>query len=1344
MIVNLLLGGIMNIPHATAQQSENYVYRYRAKVPLKTTQQLVAGSSNQSTKTVTYYDGLGRPKQTIQRQGTAAGWDLIQPIQYDAAGRQIREYLPYARNNGAQSGDFRATAHNEHAAYFRSQYSGDGHGYAETKFEFSSLEKPDRKGSPGNPWRIGSGREVIFLERPNRSDESVRKWEVNGDGLPTTSDMYTEGDLWVKEIVNENKTKTVEYADHLGNVVMRKVQVSASPTAHHAGWLTTYYVYDTYMDLRVVIPPKAVAFMTSNWGASTQAQLADEQYYRYRYDSRKRVIEKKIPGKGWEHMLYDEKDRLVGTQDANLRSKNQWHYRLYDTHNREIVQGITVDGRGRNQIQQRLGAMAVVDFEVEFFKGLISNGTQTNASVNRSIPGTNSGFPSQVGEILLLNYYDHYEFNSLGNHYRLSIIHAVRSNSVQGLRTGGLRRNLQTGKFLETTFFYDKDGLPIQQISENHLGGRIRQSTAYNFEKKPISVTSQLLGPTNLSVTKGINYFPNGAIRQTTHRIGWGPTIQLVNFQYGQTGELIQKRVHNSLSNLNFKYNIRGWLTQINEIHGNDRLFGMRLYYESGAGVNNWNGNISRVDWKGRDLVNRRYDYRYDLADRLTQASYAVPANTAQNGRYTVNGISYDPNGNLLRLVRNNQQTETRFTTVDNLSFNYLPHSNRISKVTDTHTNKNYLAQDFKPGGSAASYSYDGNGNLKSNGDKQVREIGYNFLNLPTQITFESGERLIFTYAADGTKLRQEFKLTSGPSRIIDYVGEFVFEDGKLDYIIHDEGRVVLEKGAYHYEYFIKDHLGNVRQVIRPQVAETLLATMELNRSTEEEKEFERVRESRQSGPEHNVTPGGSNIAWLNASRGRILGPALEREVQEGQEVSLSVHGKYRDKGNLHVSPAVFVSSGAKAILVTQLGELSNITKLSAVPNAVTILSVIDLLIKEVQAKPSPEAYMMYALYDKSGKLYATGKKSLSTKAAGKHEFLTENIYISKDGKMEAFLVNETAEDVWFDDFEVQSKTPLIVQESHYDPWGVQLSGLGYQYKGFKENRYLYNGKEHIADKQLAWYDYGARMYDPAVGRWWVVDPLADHPKQVHRSIYSAFWNNPIRYNDPDGRCPECDENVKDPSEGHIYVSSGGAEYAYGNGEWTRNGGTLDEVTVTASRSEESNEMTDFTNPNRALTGGGLIYGGLEGLSTSQGYWLGKNGKYYPLRWGGNQYTGSRSGALSAAKAYKLAGRSTIVLSGIIGAYSTMEGVELDGGQFGYNAQKAAASSAGSIIGGMAGAKAGVVLGGAAGAVVGGVGAVPGAVIGGIAGGFGLGIGGSYFGGKIGESAIDRLHKTEK
>ena len=56
----------------------------------------------------------------------------------------------------------------------------------------------------------------------------------------------------------------------------------------------------------------------------------------------------------------------------------------------------------------------------------------------------------------------------------------------------------------------------------------------------------------------------------------------------------------------------------------------------------------------------------------------------------------------------------------------------------------------------------------------------------------------------------------------------------------------------------------------------------------------------------------------------------------------------------------------------------------------------------------------------------------------------------------------------------------------------------------------------------LGWYDYVARYYDASVGRWNSVDPLADHPNQVDKTPYSAFWNNPIMYDDPDGQCPIC------------------------------------------------------------------------------------------------------------------------------------------------------------------------------------------------------------------------------
>ncbi|OYX10064.1 MAG: hypothetical protein B7Z16_18460, partial [Algoriphagus sp. 32-45-6] len=147
--------------------------------------------------------------------------------------------------------------------------------------------------------------------------------------------------------------------------------------------------------------------------------------------------------------------------------------------------------------------------------------------------------------------------------------------------------------------------------------------------------------------------------------------------------------------------------------------------------------------------------------------------------------------------------------------------------------------------------------------------------------------------------------------------------------------------------------------------------------------------------------------------------------------------------------------------------------------------------------------------------LYEQGKVVLSKEARNKHEELIQKLAIKKDGYIETFLVNETSENVWFDQFRIMSTGPLIVQETHYDPWGVELSGLGYQYGGIKVNPYLYNGKEANGHLGVNLFDYGARMYDPAIGRWFVVDPLAE--KARRQSPYNYALNNPLRYIDPDG-----------------------------------------------------------------------------------------------------------------------------------------------------------------------------------------------------------------------------------
>jgi len=91
-----------------------------------------------------------------------------------------------------------------------------------------------------------------------------------------------------------------------------------------------------------------------------------------------------------------------------------------------------------------------------------------------------------------------------------------------------------------------------------------------------------------------------------------------------------------------------------------------------------------------------------------------------------------------------------------------------------------------------------------------------------------------------------------------------------------------------------------------------------------------------------------------------------------------------------------------------------------------------------------------------------------------------------------------------------------ILQEDHYYPFGMTINSLSYQAESLiQENDYLYNGKELQTEGNLGWYDYGARYYDPVIGRWHSIDPLAESYSSM--SPYNYANNNPILFIDPNG-----------------------------------------------------------------------------------------------------------------------------------------------------------------------------------------------------------------------------------
>ena len=133
-------------------------------------------------------------------------------------------------------------------------------------------------------------------------------------------------------------------------------------------------------------------------------------------------------------------------------------------------------------------------------------------------------------------------------------------------------------------------------------------------------------------------------------------------------------------------------------------------------------------------------------------------------------------------------------------------------------------------------------------------------------------------------------------------------------------------------------------------------------------------------------------------------------------------------------------------------------------------------------------------------------------------------------------------------------------------------------------------------------------MYDAAVGRFTGVDKLADHPNQIGMSPYSAFWNNPIRYNDPDGNCPNCITGAFGAVIGALV--GGGIEIGrqlWNNGsvnDWSAVGGSTLQGGITGGAAGFTGGASLLTTA--AVTGGANVVGGaanraIQGQETTAG-----------------------------------------------------------------------------------------------------------------------------------------------
>ncbi len=633
--------------------------------------------------TTQYMDGLGRPLQTVMKQGSletgGSAKDFVESATYDPYGREVYKYLPFVANTiggntSVNDGNFKYNPFQQQAEFYRSNNSAspiynqqETYFYGKTNLEASPLSRPLETYRPGNNW-IGTetttkkGTKKIYTF--NTPTDAVRIWNVNNSGIIGTFAGYTSPDVYAPNVLvktitlDENDKQVIEFRDKEDHIILKKVQLTAANDlgtgSSYAGWLNTYYLYDVIGNLRCVIQPRGVEMIGINvttWLLSDPAILA-EQCFRYEYDEQNRMIVTKTPGAGESRTIYDSRNRVVMTQDAKMRAitEKKWLYTKYDQLNRPIATGILIDAAHYDDpgYHRTLAAASASYPDLANYPGYeeLTNTFYDDYSWQSTYA---SGLSSTYD-----NSFASYFLTPTGSYpyAQSNIANGALKNEVTGTRT----KVLGTSTYLYTVTFYDNKGREIQVQSTNNAGAIDILTTQYSWAGQPLIAVQKNSGSgSNITtiITK-FTYDQLGRVIKTEKKSantninsGSMPNdfVITAEIKYNSLGAIKQKYLGkqkdingnyttNPIETLTQDYNIQGWLLGINRDYVSgvgSSYFGLELAYDkttaSASGtsyaLSQTNGNIAGTLWRSKgDGVIRQYDYGYDYSGRFKRADF--------------------------------------------------------------------------------------------------------------------------------------------------------------------------------------------------------------------------------------------------------------------------------------------------------------------------------------------------------------------------------------------------------------------------------------------------------------------------------------------------------------------------------------------------------------------------------------------------------------------------------------------------------------------------------------------------------------------------------------------------
>lgn len=752
-----------------------------------------------SLKTISYLDGFGRPLQSISLKASPLQQDIVMFFEFDPFGRVIEEHLPFPDQSGIM--ELRPNPKSGQQSFYNLHYPGDSP-LKLNNYESSPISRLLSIREPGNP----EEKTIKFQESSNKSNDLVIRWIVTGDKLENISiyrsGHYSTGELLVKTTEDEDGYKTCEFIDRMGRTLMVEGEINVNLKSR------TYYIYDDHNQLLLVISPEGEKILKGLSSFSLTHLAVRNLCYTYIYDYQDAsisqdkhfglLIKKRLPGSQWVEFAYDNRKRIILTKDGVQDSRNTSTYNVYDNLNRLLETGLTAN------INRPLLKTHFDNYELNG----VSLDTTKQYGFRPFWPGTTSGNwgkrtqrthgLSTIVEVSSMIY--SYDFSGKG-----SLPFFPPQNDILMLSVS----------------YYDEYGRIIQTISDNHLGKFDIVWNRYNFAGELVESIHQHNVNTQDLPAQTLHYIYEfdhaGRLISTLVTLNGSMSYTGVN-QYDQLGRLNNENINSGFHINTFQYNIRNWLTGINQHNApiGDKLFSMQLFY--GNHPNNeykrYNGNISGQSWLSVfNPTQVQFNYKYDGLNRLTQAVYD-PAN------HFSTSYQYDLNGNIRNLKRRGPSSRGGLAEIDNLDYFYgspSNYSNMLIAVDNKSNSPGPTSYDdrgsfgtlIRP--ESREFYYDLNGNMIRDINKRMI-IYYNHLNLPVGIKDQENKELHYFYDALGRKLRQQAFNDGRVDLTRDYVGPFVYTNNVLSYILTPNGRFVADsRGDFFIEYHLKDHLGNTR-----------------------------------------------------------------------------------------------------------------------------------------------------------------------------------------------------------------------------------------------------------------------------------------------------------------------------------------------------------------------------------------------------------------------------------------------------------------------------------------------------------------------------------------------------